>query len=194
MDPKDKKLAFVIIDMQKKFILEHEDIRKERLEPIERMNEIAALFREAGRPVIHVRFVGNETHRTYDGPDGDDIVPEIVVGPGDIIVDKGHMNSFKETDLAERIKACGCDGILVAGTVTQYCVISTYYGAFDCDLTPYMASCACITSQWECNDAAKTLCKDMDVEDVKDYLAGRPLKGCPQYKAHRGRYGRDSGG
>ncbi|MBQ3685854.1 MAG: isochorismatase family protein [Candidatus Methanomethylophilaceae archaeon] len=189
IDPLGKKLALVIVDMQKKFVLTHEDMARQHDAPIARMNEIAAMFRGAGRPVIHVRFVGGGEHTRYKGPDADEFMEEMVIADSDIIVEKLHMNCFKESKLAEAVRAAGCDSVLLVGTVTQYCVISTYYGAFDHGLTPYISTDACISTKDEYNQAASVICKNLDADDVRRYLSGQPLEDCPPIVYHRGSMG-----
>ena len=186
LDPINKNLALVIVDMQKKFVLKHDDKERQHDMPVAAMNTLAKMFRSAGRPVILVRFIGGDDHTGYVGDDGDDFIPELEVEETDIIVDKHHMNCFRETDLASSVKNRGCDGILLAGTVTQYCVISTYYGAFDHDLIPYLSIEACISTKDSFNAAASELCKDLSIEDVRRYLDGLPLSDRPPTVCHRG--------
>ena len=186
MDPLGKQLALVIVDMQNKFVLRHDDMARQHDEPVARMNELAAMFREAGRPVIHVRFIGGNEHHRYEGPNADEFIGEMVIGKDDIVIEKHHMNCFRESGLADAVKSRGCDAVLLAGTVTQYCVISTYFGAFDYELTPYISTDACISTKDEYNQAASVICKNLDADDVRRYLSGLPLEDCPPIVYSRG--------
>ena len=170
VDPKDKEMAFVVIDLQKRFMTDQDDMETGFNRPIALTNRIADMFREAGRPVIFVKMVGGTDCRPYEGDDGEDFFDGVRTCPSDIIVEKHHMNSFRDTRLADVIKENGCDCALFAGTVTQYCVISTYYSAFDYDIVPYLAEGACIAAGQEKNDAAYTIAKTMVPAEIETYL------------------------
>lgn len=174
IDPKEKKMALVVIDVQKKFVITtHEDKELSYYSKLRNINKLAEMFRKAGKPVIFVKFIGGADHGLYTGEDKDEIYDEIKVEPTDIIVDKGHMNSFKDSGLDKAVKDNGCDAVLLCGTVTEYCVMSTYYAAFDYDLTPYIAKDACVSTQEYKNDAAYQLVKALDLKQVSDYLEGK---------------------
>ena len=58
----------------------------------------------------------------------------------------------------------------VCGMVTQYCVASTYFAAFDHDLSPYLAMDACISTRENVNDAIYEVVKTMDIGEIESYL------------------------
>ena len=175
LDPKGKKLAYVVIDMQNKFRVKHDDDALGHDFRVNRINEIARMFREAGRPVIFVKYIGGDECHPYEGEDGDEFFDGVEVLDSDIIYEKHHMNTFRESDFADVIRNLGCDGILLAGTVTQYCVLSTYFGAFDYDITPYMAQSATISTKEEYNNAVEAITKTLSPKDIRNYLDGKPI-------------------
>ena len=175
IDPMKKELALVIIDVQKKFVITtHKDKELSYYSKLRNINILSDMFRKANRPVIFVKFIGGADHGLYTGDDKDDFYDEIEYRSGDIIVEKGHMNSFKESDLEKVVKENGCDGILICGTVSQYCVLATYYAAFDHDLASYIAKDACVATEEQKNDAMYELTKTLDVQQVSDYLKAKP--------------------
>lgn len=163
-----RRLAAVAVDMQRKFTIEG---RGSVAAEVAAANRIAAMFRAAGLPVVFVRYDGPVEHGTYAGEDGDELFEGLVEEPSDIRVSKRHMNSFRGTDLAEQVKARGCDGVVVFGTVTQYCVAATYFGAFDCGLVPYLADSACISSRPEVDAAARVLFKTVSEDALRCHLS-----------------------
>ena len=174
IDPKEKKMALVVIDVQKKFVITtHDDKELSFYSKLRNINTLTDMFRKAGRPVIFVKFIGGADHGLYTGDDKDEFYDEIVYKPTDIVVEKGHMNSFKETDLEKVIKDNGCDALLICGTVSEYCVISTYYAAFDYNLTPYIAKDAIVSTKEHKNDAIYEITKALDLKQVADYLEGK---------------------
>ena len=161
--------AFVVIDVQKKFYLDRADWEQKSVSMVRGINEVAAMFREAGRPVIFVRFNG-PTCRPYDGPDGDDFLEGLEVCDGDIIVEKNHMNSFLDTDLEERIRSNGCDTAVLSGVVAQYCVMSTYFAAFDHNIKSYLAEGTYAGTTQELEDSVSNICKVLTKERLGRFL------------------------
>ena len=169
-EKKDRKIALVVVDVQRKFTGRSisADSCKERIEVI---NKATSKFRESGRPVIFIFYDGPGHCSVYDKDDGDEYLHGIVTDPKDIIVHKEHLNSFQETKLADVVKECGCDSILLAGMVTQYCVMGTYYGAFEHKISPYLLEGGTIATEEKYNTAACTLCKIFTLEDIEENLS-----------------------
>ena len=119
-------IALLIIDVQKAYI-GHRKGEKEYEDTFEYINETAALFREAGKPVIIVRDV--------EGGDGDDYknVAELVVNGSDMEVLKTYSNSFWKTNLEEILKEKKVDFVVLCGSAAEYCVLATYNGAIERD-------------------------------------------------------------
>jgi nicotinamidase-related amidase len=159
-DPFELRLssaAFVIIDMQNDFVrvgapLEVPDTRA-TIGPIK---EMTRLFRAASRPVIYTRFVTGEEEtllwtwspqirapicccrrgfrRRYEDIQAERectaVIDELVVEPGDYVVDKYWYGAFYRTNLLDILAAEGVDTVVLAGTVTQICVEETARGSF----------------------------------------------------------------
>ncbi len=51
---------------------------------------------------------------------------------------KTYGNAFNKTALAEALRTSGVDTVIVTGFCAEYCVLSTYCGARDLDLTPVL--------------------------------------------------------
>lgn len=175
LDPAGKKMAFVIVDVQNKFRIDHDDEEIGHNFRIRRINEISRMFREAGKPVIFIKYIGGDECHPYEGKDGDEFFEGIEVMDSDIIVEKHHMNSFRDSGLDKVVKDNGCDSVLLAGTVTQYCVLATYFGAFDYDITPYMAQSATMSTKEEYNCAVEAVTKTLSPKDIRNYLDGKPI-------------------
>lgn len=50
----------------------------------------------------------------------------------EVIFEKKRPNAFAQTDLAAQLRERGCEGVVVTGMKTQYCVDSTCRAARDC--------------------------------------------------------------
>jgi nicotinamidase-related amidase len=168
-EKKDRKIAFVVIDVQRKFTGGSIPERGSK-EIIDTINKASEMFRNSGRPVIFVYYDGPSHCSVYSKDDGDEYLHGIVSDPRDMTVHKRHMNSFLNTKLAEAVKECGCDSVLLAGMVTQFCVLGTYYGAFDHNISPYLLVGGTIATDEKYNQAACTICKTFTLEDVRENL------------------------
>lgn len=47
-----------------------------------------------------------------------------------------HQNAFWKTDLEKQLKDKGIDFVIICGTASEFCVLSTYNGAIERDITP----------------------------------------------------------
>ena len=56
---------------------------------------------------------------------------ELLLEGDEVIFEKSRPNAFHMTDLADQLKACGSQGVVIAGMKTQYCVDSTCRAARD---------------------------------------------------------------
>ncbi|MDP4090325.1 MAG: isochorismatase family protein [Bacillota bacterium] len=117
-------IALLIIDVQEAYIGRRRGER-EYHDTFEYINETAALFRKAGKPVIIVRDIS-------DG-DGDAFknVKELAVQDADAEVLKVFNNSFWKTKLEEILKEKNVDFVVVCGNAAEYCVLATYNGAIE---------------------------------------------------------------
>ncbi|MDR2698286.1 MAG: isochorismatase family protein [Candidatus Methanoplasma sp.] len=175
-EKKERKIALVVVDVQRKFT-GGSIPEKGSKDAIEVINKAAAMFRKSGRPVIFIYYDGPCHCAVYNKDDGDEYLHGIISDPRDILVHKEHMNSFKDTKLAEAVRECGCDSILLTGMVTQFCVLGTYFGAFEHNLSSYLLIGGTIATEDKYNDAAYVLCKTFTLEDVEENLRTTKITG-----------------
>ena len=164
-----KSPAFVVIDAQNKFYLERKDWKERLAAAVKDINAFADEFRKAGKPVIFVRFNG-PTCRPYEGEDGDKLFKGIRFEEGDMYLDKDHMNSFQETDLEKVLRDRGCDTVVLAGTVAQYCVISTYYAAFEHEIKAYLAQGTCLGTDAKAEESVEYICKVLTLDRIRKFF------------------------
>ena len=132
-----------------------------------KVNETIDLFRETGNPVIFIFFDGEGHCNMVKVDNPDELVDGLYMKEGDLKVHKTGMNSFKDSNLAKVIKECGCDGIVIAGLVAQYCVIATYFGAFDHDICPYMLKDGIAATDENMVVHVEAVCKTVTVDEIK---------------------------
>ena len=56
--------------------------------------------------------------------------------PSDLHIHKNYGNAFNKTTLQEELHTLGVDTVIITGFCAEHCVLSTYRGAQDLDLTP----------------------------------------------------------
>lgn len=106
-----------------------------------------ALFRRAGRPVIHIRHEAARPGATFflPGTPGADIHPSVAPVPGETVVTKAWPNSFRDTPLADALAAAGATRLVAAGMMTHMCVDATVRAGFDLGYAVTVLADACAT-------------------------------------------------
>jgi nicotinamidase-related amidase len=91
------------------------------------------LFRERGLPVFHVRHEALREGASFflPGTSGADIHASVRPVDGEPVVTKHYPNSFRETDLLERLRAAGATRLAVAGMMTHMCLDAGVRAAVD---------------------------------------------------------------
>jgi nicotinamidase-related amidase len=117
---------------------------------------LLADFRHRSLPVIHVRHLMARPDAGFlmPGTHGADIHAAVAPLPHETVVVKNHPNSFRATDLRERLDALGVDRLVVAGMMTHMCVDSTVRAACDFGYKVTLVHDACATRTLPFRDAA----------------------------------------
>jgi nicotinamidase-related amidase len=105
--------------------------------------QLARAMRRAGGTVVHVRVLVNELLSLPADrpivrdpsvalpPDASDLVPELGVEDGDVLVEKRQWGAFHGTQLDQQLRRRGIGTIVLAGIATNFGVESTARAAFD---------------------------------------------------------------
>jgi nicotinamidase-related amidase len=92
----------------------------------QRIADLLAAWREAGRPVIHVQHMSVEpTSPLRPGLPGNAFKPEALPAPGEPVFHKTVNSAFIGTELERYLRAKDIDTLVVAGITTDHCVSST---------------------------------------------------------------------
>ena len=98
---------------------------------LDTLNSLLSKARKAGAPVFLARHVGPPGSPIEPASPLTQLVQELRLQGDEVIFEKIRPNAFAMTDLAVRLKACGSQGVVIAGMKTQYCVDSTCRAARD---------------------------------------------------------------
>ena len=127
--------ALLVVDVQKQFFNSSPTAAQSLNDAIEYINAAIALFREKDLPVICVQHV-DEEEKLVPGEEGFGLPEELDILASDLHIHKTYGNSFNKTSLEDELRGLGVDTVIITGYCAEYCVLSTYRGAQDLDLTP----------------------------------------------------------
>jgi nicotinamidase-related amidase len=130
------KPALLVVDVQKEFF-KNQVTAQSLNSAIEYINAAIALFRAKNLPVICIQDKDVESN-VVPGTEGFDLPESLKILPPDMHVVKTYGNGFNKTGLADELRKLGVDTVIVTGFCAEYCVLSTYCGARDHDLTPIL--------------------------------------------------------
>lgn len=112
---------------------------------------VIAVFRAAGRPVIHVQHLPKDVDR----PDPTGIAeqyrihPEVLPIEGETVIGKHHANSFRDTELLVTLQELGIKKLVVTGMQTHMCVEAAVRAASDYGFEVTVVHDACATRDLE---------------------------------------------
>jgi len=109
--------------------------------------EALAAFRAKGLPVFHVRHLSTRPGAGFlvPGTEGAEIHSSVRPAAGEPLVEKNFPNSFRGTDLQQRLERAGIKQLVVAGMMTHMCVDSSVRQAFDLGYRVTLLADACAT-------------------------------------------------
>ena len=131
------KPALLVIDMQNQFFSMNDTTKNSLSDAIEYINAAIELFRAKELPVICIQDVEEENGRV-PGKEKFEVPESINLNEGDLRIHKTYGNAFNKTPLAEELQKQGVDTVILTGFCAEICVLSTYRGAQDLDLTPIL--------------------------------------------------------
>jgi nicotinamidase-related amidase len=140
-------IALILIDIQNDYFPGGRMELVNSLEAAGAAARLLASFRKASWPVYHIQHISSKPAATFflPGTSGAEIHPSVAPLPGEVLITKHYPNSFRETDLLERLRTDRIDQLLICGMMTSMCVDATVRAAFDLGFTCTVAKDACAT-------------------------------------------------
>lgn len=127
------KTALMIIDLQKAFY--NGEAQKSMDSACEYINAILPSFRNKGLPILWVQHI-NKGEGVVPGSEGFEFINCLKPEEAEYRIHKEYGNSFNKTSCYEILKENAVDTVVITGYCAENCVLSTYRGALDLDLTP----------------------------------------------------------
>ena len=128
-------MALLVIDMQNAFFTG--DSKPSMESAADYINYTVDLFREKGLPVFWIQDEDTEDGNVR-GTKGFEIINILKPNENEKRIIKHYGNSFNKTGLLECLLKENIDTVVITGYSAEHCVLSTYRGAMDHDLTPVL--------------------------------------------------------
>jgi biuret amidohydrolase len=156
--PEPGRTALVVVDMQRGFLDPGEAMEvPPARDSVAAIQSLLALFRGKRMPVVFTEFVYSEeapllvgrlhpehqpakpgaprgfglpSSSCLEGTPSADTVPDLAPRPGELVVRKRGYDAFAGTALDPALHARNVTSLVVAGTMTDICVLATVIGAF----------------------------------------------------------------
>ena len=108
-------IALIIIDIQNDYFPCGRMELVNSMEAAGAATRLLACFRKASWPVYHIQHISTHPTATFflPGTPGVDIHNNVSPLSNETVITKHYPNSFRETDLLERLKAGGIDQLLI---------------------------------------------------------------------------------
>jgi nicotinamidase-related amidase len=159
--------ALLVIDVQNKWMpmMAEED----RQAAPERINELIALFREHGHPVIRVYHSG-EAHGPEPGTEDFEFPAMFRVTGDDPMIVKQYPSSFTKTELEKLLRSEDRNVAVLCGLSATGCVLATYFGAIDRGFDVVMVKGSLLSHNADYTKVIEEICYSMTVEEVRDIM------------------------
>lgn len=124
--------ALLIIDMQQgSFTSKTPRFDTEGV--VNRINELAQIFREAGLPVIFIRHDGTKMNEFIPNTKEWELLNTLVTEPTDIFINKYANDVFYNSQLQSKLTGLNVTTLYITGCATDFCIESTIQSALTKD-------------------------------------------------------------
>lgn len=143
------KTALLLIDLQNDYFPGGMMELVGTLQAAHAAARLLAAFRKQSWAVYHVQHISTRPNATFFLSDtaGVNIHDEVLPLSAEPVITKHFPNSFRDTDLLERLKADNIGSLLICGMMSHMCVDATVRAAFDYGFTCIVAHDACATKE-----------------------------------------------
>jgi nicotinamidase-related amidase len=161
------KPALLVIDIQNAYLPMMDE--KDKKPGMEMINQVIALFRANGFPVIRVYHTDLKMGPKPDS-EAFEFPKTVAILPADARIIKNYPNGFKKTGLDKLLRGKGCNTLYLCGLSSVGCVLATYHGALDLDYDAYMVKDALISHNAALTKAVQQISRTIDFDALKRVL------------------------
>ena len=148
------KLCLLLIDIQNDYFPEGKLELHGMVNAANNASSLLQLFRRKKMQIIHIKHISVRPGSTFFLPDteGVEINNLVKPGEGEVVVEKNHPNSFRETGLLDLLKTHEIEDVVICGAMSHMCIDATTRAAFDYGFNCYVAEDACATRNLQFKD------------------------------------------
>jgi nicotinamidase-related amidase len=148
--------ALLLIDIQNDYFPDGAMELVGMTEAAEKAGALLKAFRNAGRPVIHVRHLSIEDGATFflPGTEGCETHSSVAPEPDEPVIEKNFPNGFRDTDLDRVLRTRDISRLVIVGAMSYMCIDATTRAAVDMGYDCIVAHDACAAPNLEFNGAA----------------------------------------
>ena len=141
------KTALLLIDLQNDYFPGWKNPLVGSLQAATQAAELLAYFRQNGLPVVHIQHLSTQPGASFflPGTPGAEIYPAVQPLADEIVIEKYYPNSFRETNLLDRLQSLEIERLVVSGMMTHMCLDAGVRAAVDLGFKCMVAGDACAT-------------------------------------------------
>lgn len=148
------KTALLLVDIQNDYFLggKMELVGMEKGST--RAKEVLDLFRKNNLPTFHIQHVASDKGAGFFLPDteGAEIHENVKPLATDLVIQKHFPNSFRDTDLLEKLKSFHVTALVICGAMSHMCIDATTRAAADYGFRCTVIHDACATRDLQFGD------------------------------------------
>jgi nicotinamidase-related amidase len=141
--------ALILIDIQNDYFPGGKMELSGSIQAASAAARLLAEFRKQSWSVYHIQHLSLQPGATFFLPDtkGSEIHESVRPRSAEPVITKHFPNSFRATELLERLKADNIGSLLICGMMSHMCVDATVRAAFDLGFTCILTHDACATRE-----------------------------------------------
>jgi nicotinamidase-related amidase len=141
------KTALLLIDIQNDYFSGGKMELVGSIQAAAAATRLLAAFRKELWPVYHVQHISAQPGATFfiPGTPGAEIYDAVSPLSSEPVIVKHYPNSFRDTNLLDRLQADDVSTLLVCGMMSHMCVDATVRAAFDLGINCIVTHDACAT-------------------------------------------------
>ncbi|HDR7314456.1 TPA: cysteine hydrolase [Bacillus cytotoxicus] len=141
------KTALLLVDIQNDYFPNGKMELRNAVEASEYARQLLQYFRQTNQPIFHIQHVSFGDHATFFLPNTEGVHIHESVRPlqNETVILKHYPNSFRETNLLQKLQKLKIERIIICGMMTHMCIDATVRAAFDFGFHCTMIHDACAT-------------------------------------------------
>ena len=145
------KTALILVDIQNDYFPGGRMELVGMDEASTKAGQLLSYFRENELPTFHVQHIATNPELGFFLPntDGVELHESIKPLPGEPIIQKHYPNGFRETTLAEELRAADAGRVVICGAMSHMCIDATTRTAADSGLECVLVHDTCATRDLE---------------------------------------------